>query len=108
MATVPAAPSRPWGRRADGTRVNTRRHEEAVVQAEARRLALALAPFRVLRKPALERAAGAYHWHEGSFERALEVAVRAGMIDRLPAGFYRAGRRSRALRPAPAAGNGPH
>ncbi|HZU40976.1 MAG TPA: hypothetical protein VE992_07980 [Solirubrobacteraceae bacterium] len=67
------------------------RHEEAVVQAEARRLALTLAPYRVLPKDALARVAGASHWHEGSFDRALAAAIRSGMIDRLPGGFLRDG-----------------
>ncbi len=72
-----------------------RRHETAVVQAEARRLALALAPFRVLSKPALARVARTARWREGGYDRALNAAVRAGMIERLPTGFYREGRNSR-------------
>lgn len=65
------------------------RHEEAVIQAEARRLARALRPYGVLPRDTLERVAGASRWHDGGFDRALSAAVRAGEIEPLPAGFYR-------------------
>ena len=66
-----------------------RRHEQAVIQAEARRLAQALRPYRVLPRRTLQRVVGAERWHDGSFERALRAAVQAGEIEELPAGFYR-------------------
>jgi hypothetical protein len=65
-----------------------RRHEDAVIQAEVRRLARALAPYGVLRRDALRRTAGADSWQEGGFDRALSAAVEAGRITRLPAEFY--------------------
>lgn len=70
----------------------SQRHDETVVRAEARHLALALAPYRVLRKQTLERVAGTSRWREGGFDRALGVAIREGLIERLPAGFLRNGR----------------
>lgn len=92
---VSSAAVRPGSRSGNESPRVLRRHEEAVVQAEARRLALALAPYRILHKHALERAAGATQWHEGGFDRALAAAVRAGIIERLPAGFYRDARTPR-------------
>jgi hypothetical protein len=68
-----------------------RRHEDAVIQAEVRRLARALAPYRVLQKDALRRTAGADSWHDGGFDRALSAAVEAGKIKRLAEGFYACG-----------------
>lgn len=70
------------------------RHDEAVIQAEVRRLAQALRPFGVLSRDALERAAGAEHWHEGGFDGALSEAVKTGAIERRPLGFYSAPRTS--------------
>jgi hypothetical protein len=64
-------------------------HEDAVIQAEARQLVRALAPYRVLHRDALEQVAGAQHWHQCSFERALARAIRTGAIERLPEEFYR-------------------
>jgi hypothetical protein len=64
-------------------------HEDAVIQAEAKHLVRALAPYRVLHRGALEQVAGAQHWHQCSFERALAEAVRSGSIERLPEEFYR-------------------
>ncbi len=70
------------------------RHDEAVIQAEVRRLARALAPYGVLHRNALKQSAGAEHWHEGTFETALAAGVRSGSLERLPAGFYRVSRDS--------------
>ena len=83
---ITRSPGSPGGR----SRVR-RRHEDAVIQAEVRRLARALAPYRVLQKDALRRTAGADSWHDGGFDRALDVAVEVGTIKRLPAGFYASG-----------------
>ena len=68
-----------------------RRHEDALIQAEVRRLARALAPYRVLQKDALRRTAGADSWHDDGFDRALSAAVETGTIKRLPADFYACG-----------------
>jgi hypothetical protein len=65
------------------------RHDRAVIQAEVRRLANTLKPYRILHRDALERACGAEKWHEGGFDRALQEAVKAGAVQRLPGGFYR-------------------
>ena len=64
-------------------------HEDAVIQAEAKHLVRALAPYRVLHREALEQVAGAQRWHQCSFERALAEAVRSAAIERLPEEFYR-------------------
>ena len=65
------------------------RHDEAVIQAEVRRLARALAPYRVLRRDTLASAAGAMQWREGAFERALQTAVGLGALEPLPEDFYK-------------------
>jgi hypothetical protein len=65
------------------------RHEQAVIQAEMRRLARALAPYRILHRDALEREVRAQQWHEGGFDQALHEAVRSGLVDPLPGRFYR-------------------
>lgn len=65
-----------------------RRHDEAVIQAEVRRLARALRPYGVLHRDALERAAGAEHWRQGGFDSALSAAARSGAIEPLPLGFF--------------------
>jgi hypothetical protein len=70
-----------------GARVS--RHEQAVLQAEVRRLARSLRQYRILHRDALERACGAEKWHEGGFDRALHEAVKAGALEPLPGGFYR-------------------
>ena len=49
-----------------------RRHEDAVIQAEVRRLARALAPSRVLQTDTLRRAASADSWPGVGFESATE------------------------------------
>jgi hypothetical protein len=54
-----------------------------------RRLARALEPFLVLRRDALEHVAGAEHWQEDGFDRALSAAVREGVIEPEPFGFHR-------------------
>jgi hypothetical protein len=64
------------------------RHERAVLHAEVTCLVNALSPFRVLRRDALARAAGATRWHEEMFDRALKAAVAQGQIKELPLRFY--------------------
>ena len=70
-------------------RARINRHEQAVIQAEMRRLARALKPYRILHRDALQHAAGADSWHDGGFDRALRAAVKAGAVEPLPGGFYR-------------------
>jgi hypothetical protein len=65
-----------------------RRHDEAVLRAEIRRLVRALSPYGVLSCDALRREVGADKWHEPWFERALDGAVEQGEIVALPLGFY--------------------
>jgi hypothetical protein len=76
-----------------------RRRDDAVVQAEIRSLARALAPYGVLRRDALERSAGARRWHDGGFDDAIAAALRAGAVKRLPFGYYRDANRNE--RPPP-------
>jgi hypothetical protein len=76
----------------DGGRIS--RHEQAVIQAEMRRLARSLGPYRVLHRDALRRVAGAEHWHDVGFDRALAAAVRTGAVEPLPYGFYRGASRT--------------
>ncbi len=85
LDALPAAVS-PEGRAAGRTKT---RHDEAVIQAEVRRLASALGPYGVLRRHALASAAGAMQWREGAFERALRTAVSSGAIEPLPEDFYK-------------------
>lgn len=65
------------------------RHDDAVIQAEVRRLARTIAPFGVLHHDALRDMVDATHWNEGGFEAALRAAVREGVVDPLPGNFYR-------------------
>jgi hypothetical protein len=64
------------------------RHEQAVIQAEVRRLARALQTYRVLHRDALREVAGAEKWHDVGFDRALKAAVRSGAVEQLPGEFY--------------------
>jgi hypothetical protein len=68
---------------------DTAAHEDAVVQAEARRLLHALAPFGILSREALELECGAWTWHDGGFTSALRAVISAGLVVELPGGFYR-------------------
>jgi hypothetical protein len=49
-----------------------RRHENAVIQAEVRRLARALGPFRVLQEDTLRRTARAESWRGVGLDTATE------------------------------------
>jgi len=77
------------------------RHEEAILNAEVKRLVHALAPFGVLRRDVLAREVGASSWHEPVFEQALRAAVASGKIHKLPQGFYGLGGSSANAEPAP-------
>jgi hypothetical protein len=65
-----------------------RGHDAAVLRSEVKRLVHALSPYGVLQRDVLRREAGAGHWHEPSFDRALDAAVKQGQIEALPLGFY--------------------
>ena len=65
-----------------------RRHEEAVIQAEVKRLVHTISPYGILRRDFLARSSGAEHW-PGGFERALQAAVEQGRLEARPFGFYR-------------------
>jgi hypothetical protein len=71
-------------------RARVARHHNAVLQAEVRRLARTLNQYRILHRDTLERACGAEKWHEGGFDSALHEAIKAGALEPLPGGFYRA------------------
>jgi hypothetical protein len=60
------------------------RRDQAVLQAEVRLLVRALAPFGVMSRRSLARSAHAERWHGGSFDAALQAAIAAGVIERLP------------------------
>jgi hypothetical protein len=64
-----------------------RRHEELLLRADVRRLAIALAPYGILHRDTLAKVAGAHEWRPGAFERALDEAFRRGVIVRLPENF---------------------
>lgn len=84
MTIAPQRTARGDTRRAPRSRERgpARRHDEAVIQAEVRRLARALRPYGVLHREALEQAAGASRWHDGGFDSALAIAVRSGVVAR--------------------------
>jgi hypothetical protein len=65
------------------TRSGASRHDQAVIQAEVRRLARALRPPGVMPRDALERTARAASWSKGRLNRALDAATQAR--DRLQA-----------------------
>jgi hypothetical protein len=64
-------------------------HEDAILQAQARRVLRALTPYEILSREALARECHADGWHDGGFAAALKAAVAAGLIEELPCGFYR-------------------
>lgn len=68
---------------------DTAAHQDAVSQAEAKRVVRALAPFGILSREALEHECRAGTWHDGGFTAALRAAINAGLIVELPGGFYR-------------------
>lgn len=75
------------GRRLRGFR-DGRANENAVIQAEIRRLVSAIRPFGVLNKDALAHEARAEHWREGGLDRALNASVDEGLLEARPFGFY--------------------
>ncbi len=61
----------------------------AITEASVQDIVRALAPFGILGRDALAGEANAQKWEEGGFEIALEDAVRAGVVEELPGGFYK-------------------
>jgi len=68
------------GRR--GSRRAHQRYDEAVIQAEVRRLARALAPFGMLHDEMLRRASGGQSSRRGGSDDALSAAVGTETIQR--------------------------
>ncbi len=64
------------------------RHQQAVLDIEARRLARTLSSYGVLHGKQLLTLAGAHHWSRGRFSQALSRAVDQHLIRSLGAGFY--------------------
>ena len=90
MSTTQTTAERRHGR-PGATQLNgrQRRHDQAVIEAEVRRLTHAIRPFGVLGHEALARAAGAARWQTGQFDRALQAAVDQRRLERLPFDCYR-------------------
>jgi hypothetical protein len=80
-------------RDADGRRTARTASDRALLEAEVRRLAHAIAPFGVLRRDVLARECHASRWRDGDFEGALDAAVRDGRLRRLGVDFYGVRRR---------------
>lgn len=67
----------------------SRRHDDAIIDAEARRVALTLASYGgVLTSGALVELSGASRWSAGAFSLALARALELGLIRDLGLGFY--------------------
>jgi hypothetical protein len=71
----------------DGEREAARR--SAITEAMVRDVARALAPYGVLGREALAEACRADRWEEGGFDIALQAAVREGVVESLPDGYYK-------------------
>ena len=66
-----------------------RRHHQAVLQAEVRRLLHAIGPGRVLSRDRLSQFTHAERWPDGGLDAALRAAVDEGVLEPLPFGYYR-------------------
>lgn len=66
-----------------------RRHQQAILQAEVRRLLHAIGPYRVLSRDRLSQIAHAERWPERGIDGALRAAVDEGVLEPLPFGYYR-------------------
>jgi hypothetical protein len=67
-------------------------HDAALLDAEVRHLVGVLEQQGILYRDAFAEAAGATHWHEGTFDLALARAVKLGALEHLPGDFYRVAR----------------
>lgn len=95
MAGAPAGDAAPGAaERGDrpGERGAVDRHHQAVVSAEARRLAREVRAYGPLERSALSRRCHAERWREGAFEEAVRVGLRRGELRQLPFGFIAATR----------------
>jgi hypothetical protein len=61
----------------------------AITEATVRDIVRALAPYGVLGHDALAEACRADRWDEGAFDSALRAAVREGVVEELPEGYYK-------------------
>jgi hypothetical protein len=86
QSTAERHQARPGATQLDGRH---RRYQQAVIEAEVRRLIHAIRPFGVLGRGALARTAGAARWQTGQFDRALQAAVDQGYLQQLPFGYGR-------------------
>jgi hypothetical protein len=68
--------------------VITDKHQAAILDAEARRVAHTLTSYGVLTRRQLEELSGARFWNRGRFSLALELAQERGLIRHLGYGFY--------------------
>lgn len=66
----------------------SRKHQAAILDAEARRLARTLERYGTLTRHQLEELCGARRWTRGRFSRALEIAQERGLIRHLGLDFY--------------------
>ncbi|HET9124718.1 MAG TPA: hypothetical protein VFN65_07530 [Solirubrobacteraceae bacterium] len=60
----------------------------AITEAEIRDIVRALRPSEVLGRDAIAEKCRAHTWQEGDFDMALQAAVRSGVVEALPDGFY--------------------
>ena len=86
-----------------GYRSRIARHQQAVIQAEMRRLARGLAPYR-LHRDAFRHITGVRRRRQSGFDAALRAALRSRSAEARPESFRSAHRRSgplaqRRLRP---------
>jgi hypothetical protein len=68
--------------------LESREHQRAILNAEARRLARTLARYGVLTRRRLAELSGARRWQRGRFSRALAVAIQGGLVRDLGRDFY--------------------
>ena len=59
------------------------RRDQAVLQAEVRLLSRAQAPYGAVSRRSLARAAHAERWHADGFDKGLQAAIAAGVIEPL-------------------------
>jgi hypothetical protein len=79
-----------------GYRSRIARHQQAVIQAEMRRLSRGLAPYR-LHRDAFRHITGVRRRRQDGFDAALRAALRSGSTKALSESFRTVRRRSRSL-----------